>query len=309
MPIADEVRDLLAGWRAWLVVERRLAASTLRAYDDDVRDFLRFLVDHEGGPVTRGGLENLDLRGFRAFLAARRRRGLVARSNVRALAAVRSLYRYLERRHGVVNAALAALQTPKVSRSLPRPLSVEAADRLLEVVGAEAREPWIEARDRALLGLLWGAGLRIGEALGLDRGAVPYEPRTLRELEVRGKGGRSRRVPVVAAVAELLTAALDACPYPQERTSPLFLGARGGRLQAAVVQRTVRRWRRALHLPESATPHALRHSFATHLLDAGADLRSVQELLGHASLSTTQVYTQVDAVRLRAAYRLAHRRA
>lgn len=308
-PVDEDVGGLVQDWRDWLLAERRLAATTLKAYDTDMRDFLGFVARHEGSVVTTDVLASLDLRGFRAFLAARQRRGVGARSNVRALAAVRSFFRFLDHRKGLTNPALAGLATPKVGRGLPRPLAIDAAQRLLDVVGADARAPWIEARDRAILGLLWGVGLRIGEALALDRGAVPTDPMRLREIEVRGKGGRVRRVPVLPAVADLVAHAIALCPHAQPPEAPLFLGVRGGRLDGGVVRATVRRWRRALGLAETATPHALRHSFATHLLAAGADLRSVQELLGHASLSTTQLYTQVDAARLRDAYKRAHRRA
>jgi len=292
-----------------MTTERRLAPATVTAYGADLDDFLAFVAGHEGAPATPRRLAELEVRDFRAFLAARSRRGLGARSNVRALAAVRSFYRFLDRRHGLANAALAALATPRVRRGLPRPLAPEAADELLRTVSADAPAAWTEDRDRAVLALLWGCGLRIGEALALDRGDVGDDPRGVRELVVRGKGGRMRRVPVLAAVAANLAAAVATCPYPQPPGAPLFLGVKGRRLDASVVRGAMRRWRRALGLPESATPHALRHSFASHLLDGGADLRSVQELLGHASLSTTQIYTRVETGRLLDAYRRAHRRA
>jgi len=292
-----------------MTTERRLAPATVTAYGADLDDFLAFVAGHEGAPATPRRLAELEVRDFRAFLAARSRRGLGARSNVRALAAVRSFYRFLDRRHGLANAALAALATPRVPRGLPRPLAPEAADELLRTVSADAPAAWTEDRDRAVLALLWGCGLRIGEALALDRGDVGDDPGSVRELVVRGKGGRMRRVPVLAAVAANLAAAVATCPYPQPPGAPLFLGVKGRRLDASVVRGAMRRWRRALGLPESATPHALRHSFASHLLDGGADLRSVQELLGHASLSTTQIYTRVETGRLLDAYRRAHRRA
>jgi len=304
-----ELNGLIDGWRTWLTAERRLAPATTAAYDADLADFLSFLVDHEGATPTSARLGELEVREFRAFLAARTRRGLSARSNVRALAAIRSFYRFLDRRHGIANAGLVALATPRVRRGLPRPLSPKAADDLIQSIGAEARAPWIEDRDRAVLALLWGAGLRIGEALALDRRDVGDDPARLRELVVRGKGARMRRVPILAPVAELVARAVASCPYSQPAAGPLFLGVRGKRLDASVVRLAMRRWRRALGLPETATPHALRHSFASHLLAGGADLRSVQELLGHASLSTTQVYTRVESGHLLDAYRRAHRRA
>lgn len=304
-----ELNGLIDGWRTWLTAERRLAPATIAAYDADLADFLSFLVDHEGATPTSARLGELEIREFRAFLAARTRRGLSARSNVRALAAIRSFYRFLDRRHGIANAGLVALATPRVRRGLPRPLSPEAADDLIQSIGADARAAWIEDRDRAVLALLWGAGLRIGEALAIDRRDVGDEPARLRELVVRGKGARMRRVPILAPVAELVARAVASCPHPQPAAGPLFLGMRGKRLDASVVRLAMRRWRRALGLPETATPHALRHSFASHLLAGGADLRSVQELLGHASLSTTQVYTRVESGHLLDAYRRAHRRA
>jgi integrase/recombinase XerC len=307
--MAVELAGLVDAWRRWMTAERRLAAGTVAAYEADVGEFLAFVRTHTGEAVTAATLAALEVRDFRAFLAARGRRGVGARSNVRALAALRSFYRFLDRRHGLTNGALAALATPRVQRGLPRPLSPEDADTLLHTIGADATAPWVEDRDRAVLALLWGAGLRIGEALALDRGDVGADPAALRELAVRGKGARVRRVPILAVVAEQIAAAVASCPFPQPPTAPLFLGVRGKRLQPAVVQVAMRRWRRALGLPESATPHALRHSFASHLLAAGADLRSVQELLGHASLSTTQVYTRVETRQLLDAYRRAHRRA
>jgi integrase/recombinase XerC len=307
--MAVELAGLVDAWRRWMTAERRLAAGTVAAYEADVAEFLAFVRTHTGEAVTAATLAALEVRDFRAFLAARGRRGVGARSNVRALAALRSFYRFLDRRHGLTNGALAALATPRVQRGLPRPLSPEDADTLLHTIGADATAPWVEDRDRAVLALLWGAGLRIGEALALDRGDVGADPAALRELAVRGKGARVRRVPILAVVAEQIAAAVASCPFPQPPTAPLFLGVRGKRLQPAVVQVAMRRWRRALGLPESATPHALRHSFASHLLAAGADLRSVQELLGHASLSTTQVYTRVETRQLLDAYRRAHRRA
>ncbi len=306
--VAD-LRALVADWRRWMTTERRLAPATVTAYGADLDDFLAFVAGHEGAPPTPRRLAELEVRDFRAFLAARSRRGLGARSNVRALAAVRSFYRFLDRRHGLANTALAALATPRVRRGLPRPLPPEAADALVATQGADAAVAWTEDRDRAVLALLWGCGLRIGEALALDRGDAGADPAALRELVVRGKGGRMRRVPVLAAVAANLARAVATCPHPQPPSAPLFLGVKGRRLDASVVRGAMRRWRRALGLPESATPHALRHSFASHLLDGGADLRSVQELLGHASLSTTQIYTRVETGRLLDAYRRAHRRA
>lgn len=307
--MVSELDQLVAAWREWLAVERRLAPATLLAYGSDLDAFLAFQARHRGGPLEAQALATLEVQAFRAFLAERQRRGVGARSNVRALAAVRSFWRFLERRHGIANAGLKALATPKVRRGLPRPLSPDAAQRLLDTISCDAREPWIEARDRAVVALMWGAGLRIGEVVGLDRRAVPADPLGLTELEVLGKGRRVRRVPVLPEVAVLVARALAACPYPAPPDGPLFRGAKGGRLSGDVIRLAVRRWRRALGLAKQTTPHALRHSFATHLLDHGADLRAVQELLGHASLSTTQLYTKVETTRLKEAFQRAHPRA
>ena len=264
-------------------------------------------------PGTWAGLpdpsELTDLRAvdFRAWLAERHRQGLARTSTARALAALRSFYRYLDREHGRHNPALKALRSPRLPRHLPRPLSVGQASQLLAAAPA-ARLDWIARRDAAVLLLLYGAGLRIGEALALERAAVGRDPARRLQLLVTGKGGRQRLVPVLPVIAAAIDDYLAACPY-QEPAGPLFLGARGKRLQAPIVRRLMQELRRRLGLPESATPHALRHSFATHLLADGADLRTIQELLGHASLSTTQGYTGVDGARLMRLYHQAHPRA
>ena len=225
------------------------------------------------------------------------------------MAAVRGFYRYLDRHHGLHNPALAALRTPRLPQRLPRPLSAGQALEVVDAADDDGRIGWLGKRDAALLTLLYGAGLRIGEALGLTRAEAGGAPARLRELRVTGKGGRQRVVPVLPVVAAALADYLEACPFRGGSGAPLFVGARGGPLQPGVVQRRVRGLRRLLGLPETATPHALRHSFATHLLAGGADLRAIQELLGHASLSTTQGYTGVDGARLMDLYRRAHPRA
>lgn len=222
---------------------------------------------------------------------------------------MRSFYRFLDRHAGVTNAAAGAMRTPRLPERLPRPLPADQALELIEATDLGAREPWLALRDHALFLLLYGGGLRIGEALALDRRAVGREPALLRALTIIGKGGKPRRVPILQAVALALARYLDACPFPQGDGDPLFLGARGKRLQAAVSRRRMQSLRRTLGLPETATPHALRHSFATEMLAGGADLRVIQELLGHASLSTTQGYTAVDLARLKSLYAKAHPRA
>jgi integrase/recombinase XerC len=301
-----EVAALAAAWLDWLAHEKRQASATVKAYRTDLDGFLAFCAEHLGeppGPACLAGLRPAD---FRAWLAERHHQGLARTSTARALAALRSFYRYLDREHGRHNPALKALRTPRLPRRLPRPLSPGQALELLEA--APAGPDWLTRRDAALLLLLYGAGLRIGEALALERAAVGRDPARLRSLLITGKGGRQRLVPVLPVIAAAIAAYLAACPY-QETAGPLFLGARGKRLQAPIVRRLMQDLRRRLGLPESATPHALRHSFATHLLGSGANLRTIQELLGHASLSTTQGYTGVDGARLMRLYHQAHPRA
>ncbi|WP_112437162.1 tyrosine recombinase XerC [Rhizobium sp.] len=295
-----------ATWLQSLAGERRLSQHTLDAYERDTRQFLTFLTGHLAGPTTLKDIEALRPADFRAFLAARRRDGTGARSLGRNLAGLRSLLRYLEKK-GLVNAAGAgAIRSPKQPKSLPKPLSDTQA---VTVVSNEAQlheEPWIAARDAAVMTLLYGCGLRISEALDLLPGDITPGATTLR---ITGKGNKTRLVPLLPIVFEAVDKYRKLCPYHLTADQPLFRGARGGKLQQAIIQRTMRTMRSAFGLPETATPHALRHSFATHLLAGGGDLRTIQELLGHASLSTTQVYTGVDASRLLDVYDRAHPRA
>jgi integrase/recombinase XerC len=295
----------LTEWLTWLAHERRAAAHTVVAYKRDVAAFLAFAAGHLGGPPKISDLESLRAADFRAWLAKRAGEGRERSSTARALSAVRSFFRFLERRGKINAAAINAVRTPKLPRLLPKPLSVEEAAETAERIGDVAAEPWMAMRDAALVMLLYGCGLRIDEALGLNRRAAPLED----QLRIRGKGNKERVVPVLPAVADAIAKYLAACPYPLGRDDPLFVGARGKRLQAGVVQRQMRKLRAYLGLPETATPHALRHSFATHLLSSGADLRAIQELLGHASLSTTQRYTAVDKSQLMKVYARAHPRA
>lgn len=308
-PVTDELAGHVRAWRDWLVRERRLAAGTLRAYAFDLGQFLAFVSGHLGDRVGVAELRRLDLADFRAWLAERRRRGYDRRTSMRAAAAVRSFFRFLDRRFGIHNPALALVRTPPVPRRLPRPVSEEQAVELLRAAAESDAPPWVRARDRALLLLLYGCGLRIGEALALDCRDVGEQPERLRRLRVVGKGRREREVPVLPVVGEALAAYLQLRPFAREPDRPLFVGVRGRRLHQSLVTALLRRLRTTLGLPESATPHALRHAFATHLLAVGADLRAIQELLGHASLSTTQQYTGVDEVRLRRLYDRAHPRA
>lgn len=304
-----DLAECVAAWRHWLCHERRMAPGTQRAYSFDLAQFFAFLARHFGGPVGRAALSELTLADFRAWLADRHRRGYDRRTTVRALAAVRGFFRFLDRRFGLHNPALAHLRTPPVPRRLPRPVAEEQAFDLLAAATAGSAPAWVLARDRALLLLLWGCGLRIGEALALDCRDLPTMDAQAAYLQVRGKGKRERLVPVLPVVAHALDAYLRMCPYPREADRPLFVGVRGRRLHPSVPTALLRRLRVTLGLPESVTPHALRHAFATHLLEGGADLRAIQELLGHASLSTTQQYTAVETERLRALYERSHPRA
>lgn len=302
--------DVIAARRAWLeklASERRLSANTVEAYERDTRQFLHFLAAHTGGAVGLKALGNLKPMDLRAFLTARRGTGAGTRTMGRTLAGVRSFLRHLERL-GLANAAAVnAMRAPKKPTSLPKPLPADDALRTVDADEQLNAEPWVRARNAAVLTLLYGCGLRIGEALALDGGDL-RDP-SQRTLAVTGKGNKTRLVPLLPVVFEAIDDYRRLCPYELAPGTPLFRGVRGGALQPAVLQRDMRRLRGALGLPQTATPHALRHSFATHLLGAGGDLRTIQELLGHANLSTTQVYTGVDTARLLDAWQKAHPRA
>lgn len=299
-PMAPVLAAARADWLRSLCAERGLSRATERAYERDTRQFLAFLAAHFGAPADLATLDALRPADVRAFLAERRRQGVGQRSLARILAGVRTMLAAFERTHGINGAAARAVSAPARARALPRPVPAEAARAMLEPGGG-----WVEARDTAVLALLYGAGLRISEAIGLDVADCP-EPLTV--LAVRGKGGKARVVPVLPAVAEALARYRAAAPFALQ-SGPLFRGEKGGRLSPRMIQRTVARLRGGLGLPDSATPHALRHAFATHLLNNGADLRSIQELLGHASLATTEIYTAVDERHLLQAYADAHPRA
>lgn len=302
--------DLIAARKAWLVKlagERRLSANTIEAYERDTRQFLTFLADYQGGPPGLKQVADLKPMDLRAFLTRRRAQGASVRTMGRGLAGVRSFLGHLER-EGLANAAAAsAMRAPRQPKSLPKPLSAIDAKRVVDAGEQLNEAPWVRARNAAILTLLYGCGLRIGEALGLDGGAL--RDRSARSIAITGKGEKTRTVPLLPIVFDAIDAYRDLCPYDLAAGTPLFRGVRGGALQPAVLQRDMRALRGALGLPETATPHALRHSFATHLLGSGGDLRTIQELLGHASLSTTQVYTGVDSARLLEAWRSAHPRA
>lgn len=293
-------------WRRHLAQERRLAANTVEAYARDVDQFLRFLTGHLGEPPKLADLADMRVADIRAFLAARRNGGAGSRTVARGIAGVRSLIRFLERDGTATGAPFRAVRPPAQKRSLPRPLPPEAASMVVSLDQALDEEPWIAARNTAIFALLYGGGLRISEALALRRSEAPRNAHDA--LRVTGKGGKQRIVPVLPAISAAIAHYLRLCPYTPGPDSPLFLGARGGPLNPRMVQRAMEKLRSALGLPDTATPHALRHSFATHILASGGDLRGIQELLGHASLSTTQVYTEVDTDRLMAAFTAAHPR-
>ncbi len=305
--------DGLALWLAWLRHERRAPANTVTAYEHDVSLFLGFLTRHQGAEPTIASLQTLRPADLRAFLTeqASTPRGprhgpdAAVRTRARRLAAIRGFWRYLTRRHGLTNTVPTMLAAPRSRRRLPRPLA--PADALAAGdIGAMSEDAAVVARDRALFTLLYGGGLRIGEALALDhRHGIAALGGTIRVL---GKGGRERLVPVLPAVREAIAALLARRPDAGD-DAPLFVGVRGGRLAAGVVQRRMRVWRHGLGLPHHATPHALRHSFATHMMQGGCDLRAVQELLGHASLATTQLYAGVDEASLTRVWESAHPRA
>jgi integrase/recombinase XerC len=296
-------------WLTSLGKERRLSPKTVEAYARDLRQFLLFLTSHLGEPPSVRAIVGLKPLDVRSFLAARRMEQVQSRSLMRQLAALRSFARHLEREgHGTAS-AFAAIRTPKVERNLPRPLSAASAIAVTDTetrVG-DTKKPWVLARDAAVLALLYGAGLRISEALGLQRRDAPING--IDTVTVTGKGAKKRTVPVIPAIGRALEEYLHLCPYTVAPEGPLFVGARGGPLSPRIIQLAVEELRGALGLPDSATPHALRHSFATHLLAGGGDLRGIQELLGHASLSTTQLYTKVDSARLMDAFDAAHPRA
>ncbi|MBR0988203.1 MULTISPECIES: tyrosine recombinase XerC [Bradyrhizobium] len=296
-------------WLSHLGAERRLSPKTLEAYGRDLRQCLDFLCSHWGERVTLKRFAALEATDVRAFMAMRRADDIAGRSLMRALAGLRSFGRFLEREGKGKVGALSAIRAPKVAKTLPKPLPMASAKRLADADerAGEDRETWILARDAAVMALLYGSGLRISEALGLKRREVP-RPGEGDVLIVTGKGNKTRMVPVLQNVLELVQEYVAMCPYPLPAEGPIFVGARGGPLSPRIIQLAMERLRGALGLPDSATPHALRHSFATHLLSRGGDLRAIQELLGHSSLSTTQIYTGIDSERLLEVYASAHPR-
>jgi integrase/recombinase XerC len=305
LPLSGDLSAAVSAWLDHLAHERGYSGATIEAYERDVRQFLGWLRQHLGHSPCLADLARLDAKSLRAFMAARRRHGLTSRSLARTMSALRQLFRSLEAAQTVKNRAVRSLALPKVPHSIPKPLTVEKA-AAVTAAGMPAALDWMAARDLAVLLLLYGCGLRISEALGLWVQDAPVGDRDM--LRILGKGGKERLVPVLPVTQEAVARYLGLCPYRLERDDRLFVGAKGGPLSPRIIQLLMQRLRSQLGLPDTATPHALRHSFATHLLSAGADLRQIQELLGHASLSTTQAYTEVDRKRLLEVYDAAHPR-
>ena len=299
------VAAAIEDWRSWLVGERRVSAHTQDAYLRDLAAFFSFMSEHLGFAPGLQDLQSLGVVDFRSWLARRAGDGLSRASTARAMSTVRGFFRHLEKNGVLQNPAVKAVRTPRIPKSVPKALEPGDALGVLASIGDFADIPWIDKRDTAVVMLLYGCGLRIGEALALNRKQVP-EGET---MMVTGKGGKQRMVPVLPVVREAIEDYVAACPHTLDGNGPLFVGVRGKRLYPRIVQAQMQKVRIVLGLPETATPHALRHSFATHLLAGGGDLRTIQELLGHASLSTTQRYTDVDSTRLMSVYRATHPRA
>jgi len=281
------------------------ARNTTLAYGRDITEFLTFMTGHSGQTHGLATLARISTQDMRAWMAHTRHGGVGARSLARKLSAVKAFYKWLAQREGFEPTAVLSTRAPKFTRKLPRPIAEEAARDLLDIAALQSNRPWVGLRDTAVLTLLWGCGLRISEALSL-RGREAPLPQVMR---IVGKGGKERIVPVIDAARDAVDAYVRACPHDLQNDGPLFRAIRGGALAPRAIQQVMAQARMQLGLPSSATPHAMRHSFATHLLNAGGDLRAIQELLGHASLSTTQAYTAVDTVRLMEVYARAHPKA
>lgn len=302
---AQDLQEKLLLWHDWLKFEKNLSRHTLRAYESDAAHFIDFLHDHLGKAPCLDDLSTLSLRDFRGWLSRKAMGGASNASRARSLSGVKNLLGWFDRQGILHNPAIAAVRTPKRPHKLPRPMHETQAFALIEHAGLRAKEDWVACRDAALFTLLYGCGLRIDEALSLKWGDVPQDG----VLRVTGKGRKERIIPVLPAVIAAAARYRAASPFACEPDDPIFTGVRGGRMNQGVAQRAMRQIRSALGLPETATPHALRHSFATHLLQNGANLREIQELLGHASLSTTQRYTEINAADLIRIYKAAHPRA
>lgn len=302
---APDLAEKFGQWVDYLALEKRFSRHTLRAYVADLHYFFDFLTQHDGAPPSMQRLGDASVRDFRSWLTKKTVEGAGAATRARSLSSVRNFLKWLDRNGHLHNPAMDSVRTPKLPKKLPRALAPRHAREVIEHAEETPREPWAGLRDRALFMLLYGCGLRIDEALKLNYGDRPGNG----ELRVMGKGSKERQVPVIPVVEKMLGEYLAACPYPFDKDTPLFLGSRGKRLNQGVAQRDLRNLRKRIGLPESVTPHALRHSFATHILVNGADLRTIQELLGHASVSTTQRYTDFDNAQLMQIYMNAHPRA
>ncbi|MGJ8616877.1 MAG: tyrosine recombinase XerC [Sulfitobacter sp.] len=303
--ISPAARDALQTWIEHQRALKGAADNTLTAYLGDVSDFLAFMTVHKADSQGLGALAQITISDMRSWMARTRSGDIGPRSMARKLSAVKAFYRWLAEREGFEPTAVLSTRSPKFQKKLPRPLAIDAAKALIDCVEIQTETPWVAARDVAVLTLLWGCGLRISEALGLTGADAPL-PDVLR---IVGKGGKERVVPVLPAARDAVDNYLRACPHLQAADTPLFRAIRGGALSPRAISQVMANARMQLGLPATATPHAMRHSFATHLLDAGGDLRAIQELLGHASLSTTQAYTAVDTARLMEVYNRAHPKA
>lgn len=303
--ISPALTSALAKWLDHCRALGGASDNTIKAYQSDVISFLAFMTQHHGGVQGLGPLSKITVSDMRSWMASERARGVGARSLARSLSAVKTFYRWLSDREGFEATAMLSTRSPKFTKKLPRPLAIDAATAMIETVELQARDGWVAARDVAVVTLLYGCGLRISEALGLTGADVPLPP----VMRIKGKGGKERVVPVINAARDAVDAYLKLSPHQVEPNSPLFRGVRGGALNPRMVQKVMEKSRLQLGLPATATPHAMRHSFATHLLTAGGDLRAIQELLGHASLSTTQAYTAVDTAHLMDVYNRTHPKA
>jgi integrase/recombinase XerC len=303
--ISPAARDALQGWLEAQKALKGASDNTRNAYARDLAGFLAFMTQHKGATQGIGPLTRITTSDMRSWMAHTRGQDVGPRSLARKLSAVKSFYRWLSEREGFDPTAVLSARSPKYQRKLPRPLAPEAAQDVLDTTESQSLTPWVAARDQAVVTLLYGCGLRISEALSLTCDVLPIGA----ALRITGKGGKERVVPVIAPARDAVERYTRLCPFPPEAGAPLFRGVRGGALNPRIVQKTLENVRNQLGLPASATPHAMRHSFATHLLNAGGDLRAIQELLGHASLSTTQAYTAVDTSRLMEVYNKAHPKA
>lgn len=308
-PVSQKLATALLGWQSYLLDERGLSAKTIESYFRDIRQFLGFFHRKMDQDICFSHLENLQPRCFRSFLAFRRAKKVSDRTVARHLSSIRMFYLYLERKYDLTNPQLLLVSSPKIAHALPKPLPVEKAIESLSasaVLQSNRASGWVSERDVAVMTLLYGAGLRISEALQLKASEAPIDG--AESLRVTGKGGKVRLVPILPVISEAIQRYMAVCPFDLKDDQPLFRGERGGALSPRIIQLLMEKIRHALKLPDTATPHALRHSFATHLLGSGADLRQIQELMGHASLSTTQIYTEVDREQLLRVYDAAHPR-